>query len=77
MLTARQIIFAPAATPAPLIARLNAAIRNVLTTEAVKEKLGVLGVAVATSTPEQLADIVKTGLTARGELVKAANIQPE
>ena len=70
-------IFAPAATPAPLIARLNAAIRNVLTTEAVKEKLGVLGVAVATSTPEQLADIVKTGLTARGELVKAANIQPE
>jgi tripartite-type tricarboxylate transporter receptor subunit TctC len=70
-------IFAPAATPAPLIARLNAAIRSVLTTEAVKEKLGVLGVAVATSTPEQLADIVKTGLTARGELVKAANIQPE
>jgi tripartite-type tricarboxylate transporter receptor subunit TctC len=60
-----------------LIARLNAAIRNVLTTEAVKEKLGVLGVAVATSTPEQLADIVKTGLMARGELVKAANIQPE
>jgi hypothetical protein len=46
-------------------------------TEAVKEKLGVLGVAVATSTPEQLADIIKTGLTARGELVRAANIQPE
>ena len=46
-------------------------------TEAVKEKLGVLGVAVATSTPEELADIVKTGLAARGELVKAANIQPE
>jgi tripartite-type tricarboxylate transporter receptor subunit TctC len=49
----------------------------VLRTEAVKEKLGVLGVAVATSTPEELADIVKTGLTSRGELVKAANIQPE
>ena len=28
-------------------------------------------------TPEELADIVKTGLTSRGELVKAANIQPE
>jgi tripartite-type tricarboxylate transporter receptor subunit TctC len=70
-------IFAPAATPAPVIARLNAAIRDVLMTEAVKEKLGVLGVAVATSTPEELADIVKTGLTSRGELVKAANIQPE
>jgi tripartite-type tricarboxylate transporter receptor subunit TctC len=70
-------IFAPAATPAPLIARLNAAIRSVLVTDAVKEKLAVLGVAVATSTPEELADIVKRGLAARGELVKAANIQPE
>ncbi len=70
-------IFAPAATPAPLIAHLNAAIAKVLATEAVKDKLAVLGVAVATSTPEQLADIVKTGLAARGQLVKAANIQPE
>jgi tripartite-type tricarboxylate transporter receptor subunit TctC len=70
-------IFAPAATPALLLARLNAAIRNVLVTDAVKEKLAALGVAVATSTPEELADIVKRGLAARGELVKAANIQPE
>jgi tripartite-type tricarboxylate transporter receptor subunit TctC len=70
-------IFAPAATPAPLIAHLNAAIAKVLATETVKDKLAVLGVAVATSTPEQLADIVKTGLAARGQLVKAANIQPE
>jgi tripartite-type tricarboxylate transporter receptor subunit TctC len=70
-------IFAPAATPAPLVARLNAAIRNALVTDAVKEKLAALGVAVATSTPDELADIVKRGLVARGELVKAANIQPE
>ena len=61
-----------------MIARLNAAIRRgAAGPRAVKEKLGVLGVAVATSTPEELADIVKTGLTSRGELVKAANIQPE
>ena len=32
--------FAPAATPAPLVARLNEAIIKVLTTDAVKEKLG-------------------------------------
>jgi tripartite-type tricarboxylate transporter receptor subunit TctC len=70
-------IFAPAGTPAPLITRLNAAMANVLATDAVKEKLAVLGVAVATSTPEELGDIVKNGLAARGELVKAANIQPE
>ena len=55
----------------------NAAIREVLKTEAVKEKLGVFGVAVATSTPEELADMVKAGLASRGELVKAADVQPE
>jgi tripartite-type tricarboxylate transporter receptor subunit TctC len=42
-------VFAPAGTPAPLVARLNAAIAKILQTDAVKDKLGVLGVAVATS----------------------------
>src|SRR5215475_14747618 len=37
-------IFAPAATPAPLIGRLNAAIRNMLAIDAVKEKFAALGV---------------------------------
>jgi tripartite-type tricarboxylate transporter receptor subunit TctC len=70
-------LFAPATTPAPLVARLNAAITKVLVTSEVKDKLAVLGVAVATSTPGELAELVKTGLAARGELIKAANIQPE
>jgi tripartite-type tricarboxylate transporter receptor subunit TctC len=70
-------IFAPAATPAPLVARLNAAIAKVLTTPEVKDKLAGLGLAAATSTPDELADIVKSGLASRGELIKAANIQPE
>jgi tripartite-type tricarboxylate transporter receptor subunit TctC len=69
--------FAPATTPAPLVARLNAAITKVLVTSEVKDKLAVLGVAVATSTPAELAELVKSGLAARGELIKAANIQPE
>jgi tripartite-type tricarboxylate transporter receptor subunit TctC len=70
-------VFAPAGTPAPLVTRLNQAIAKILTTDDVKEKLGVLGVAVATSTPEELGAIVKGGLAARGALIKAANIQPE
>jgi tripartite-type tricarboxylate transporter receptor subunit TctC len=69
--------FAPAGTPAPLVARLNAAIGKVLNTDAVKEKLAGFGVAVATGTPEELGQIVKTGLDVRGRLVKAAGIQPE
>src|SRR5262245_41301762 len=43
--------FAPASTPAPLVARLNGAITKALTIPEVKEKLAALGVAVATSSP--------------------------
>src|SRR6266446_498194 len=69
--------FAPAGTPAPLLARLNEAMVKALTTDAVKEKLAALGLAVAPSTPAELAAIVKEGLAVRGQLVKAANIQAE
>ena len=69
--------FAPAGTPAPLITRLNEAMAKVLTTDAVKEKLATLGLAVAPSTPAELAAVVREGLAVRGELVKAANIQAE
>jgi tripartite-type tricarboxylate transporter receptor subunit TctC len=69
--------FAPAATPAPLVARLNEAMVKVLTAEAVKDKLATLGLVVAPSTPGELAAIIKDGLAVRGQLVKAANIQAE
>ncbi|HYY37228.1 MAG TPA: tripartite tricarboxylate transporter substrate binding protein [Xanthobacteraceae bacterium] len=69
--------FAPAGTPAPLITRLNEAMVKVLTTDAVKEKLATLGLAVAPSTPAALAATVREGLAVRGELVRAANIQAE
>jgi tripartite-type tricarboxylate transporter receptor subunit TctC len=69
--------FAPAATPAPLVARLNEAMVKVLTAEVVKDKLATLGLVVAPSTPDELAAIIKDGLAVRGQLVKAANIQAE
>jgi tripartite-type tricarboxylate transporter receptor subunit TctC len=69
--------FAPAGTPVPLMTRINEAMVKVLTTDAVKEKLATLGLAVAPSTPAELAAVVREGLAVRGELVKAANIQAE
>src|SRR6266567_3928432 len=69
--------FAPAGTPAPLLARLNEAMVKALTTDAVREKLAALGVAVAPSTPAELAAMVNQGIAVRGQLVKAANIQAE
>jgi tripartite-type tricarboxylate transporter receptor subunit TctC len=68
---------APAATPAPLVARLNETIVKILTTETVKEKLASLGLVVAPTTPAELAAVIKDGLAVRGQLVKAANIQAE
>jgi tripartite-type tricarboxylate transporter receptor subunit TctC len=69
--------FAPAGTPRPVIERLNDAIRKILVIDTVKEKLAVLGLAVAPGSPDELAAVIKDGLAVRGELVKAANIQAE
>jgi tripartite-type tricarboxylate transporter receptor subunit TctC len=70
-------LFAPAGTPQPIIARLNEAIVKIVRSDAVKAKFAALGFAVIGSTPEELAETVKSGLELRGQLVKAANIQPE
>ena len=50
---------------------------KILTTEAVKARLAGLGLAVAPSTPAELAAIIKEGLAVRGQLIRAANIAPE
>ena len=69
--------FAPAATPAPLVGRLNDTLTKIITTDAVKEKFATMGLVVEPSTPAALTDKIKAGLVVRGELVKAAGIQPE
>jgi tripartite-type tricarboxylate transporter receptor subunit TctC len=70
-------IFAPAGTPADVIAKLNDGIAKVLTVESVKAKLANLGLVVVAGKPDALANVVKDGLKVRGELVKAAGILPE
>jgi tripartite-type tricarboxylate transporter receptor subunit TctC len=70
-------VFAPAGTPATLIARLNKTIVEILNDPPIKEKLAGLGLVVAPVSPAELAAMIKTGLEVRGQLVKAANIQPQ
>jgi tripartite-type tricarboxylate transporter receptor subunit TctC len=70
-------IFAPAGTPPDIVAKLNDGIAKVLNVDAVKQKLGNLGLVVVAGKPEELANVVKDGLKVRGELVKAAGIKPE
>ena len=70
-------VFAPAGTPPEIVAKLNDAMAKVLKTDGVKAKLANLGLVVQAGTPAELAETVKDGLKVRGELVKAAGIQPE
>jgi tripartite-type tricarboxylate transporter receptor subunit TctC len=69
--------FAPAGTPPEIVARLNAAMAKILKADGVKAKLANLGLVVQAGTPEQLGEIVRDGLKVRGELIRAAGIQPE
>ncbi len=70
-------IFAPAGTPPDIVAKLNDGIAKVLNVDTVKQKLANLGLVVVAGKPDELANVVKDGLKVRGELVKAAGIQPE
>jgi tripartite-type tricarboxylate transporter receptor subunit TctC len=70
-------LFAPAGTPQPVIARLNQDVVKILREDAVKERLTPLGLAVVGDRPDDLAAAVKNGIAVRGQLIKAANIQPE
>jgi hypothetical protein len=49
----------------------------VLNADGVKDKLANLGLVVVAGTPQDLASVVNDGLKVRGELIRAAGIQPE
>jgi tripartite-type tricarboxylate transporter receptor subunit TctC len=69
--------FAPGGTPAPIITRLNTELVKILKSDTVKERLAALGLAVIADTPQSLAETVRNGIAVRGELIKAAKIEPQ
>lgn len=69
--------FAPAGTPKPIVTRLHDEIVKILRVDQVKERLAAVGLAVAAGTPADLAETVRSGIAVRGELVKAAKIEPQ
>jgi tripartite-type tricarboxylate transporter receptor subunit TctC len=69
-------LFAPAGTPAPIVARLNAEFTKVLSDPGFKQRMLDAGQNPMTpSTPEQLGAMVKEGLSKWGPLIKAAGIK--
>jgi tripartite-type tricarboxylate transporter receptor subunit TctC len=70
-------LFAPAKTPEVIIKQLNHAVVQVLHAAEVKERLLSNGVEAVGSSPEELADAIRSGLTVWGKLIKAVGIKAD
>lgn len=68
---------APAATPAPIVARLNTAINKVLRDPEMKARFAALGADLTESTPAGCAAYVKGELALWGKLMADVGIKPE
>lgn len=63
--------------PKPIIDKLTTEIQNNLQTEAFKKKAEEQGAVADYLNPQQLAEFTKAELARWGQVVKAANIQPD
>lgn len=67
-------VIAPARTPAPVIARLNAAVQDALRRPATLERLQGVGAVPTGGTPQQFQDFVQRDLARWTAVIRAANI---
>jgi co-chaperonin GroES (HSP10) len=70
-------LVAPAGTPAPIVTKLNGALRNVIDTPDVQAKFKTIGFEGFSSTPEELGAFIKVQLGVWGKMVKDAGINPD
>ena len=70
-------IFGPAGMPADIIALLNTELRKIIDSAEVKSILANAGFEAFSSSPEELAVLVKDQLGKWGKMIKDAGIQPE
>ena len=69
-------ILAPAGTPAPVVARLNAEIVAILRSVDLKERLAADGSEAVGSTPQEFADHLRREIAKWAKVVKAAHVPP-
>ncbi len=62
--------FAPGGTSAPIVQRINTALRAALAQKDVVDGLAVMGLETTSSTPEQLAKLLKESYDRWGPIVK-------
>jgi tripartite-type tricarboxylate transporter receptor subunit TctC len=75
--TSWYALFVPAKTPADIVQRMHAGMATMLSEPEVRTKFDLLGVNVASSTPDQLARRVRAEAELWGPVIKAANIRSD
>jgi tripartite-type tricarboxylate transporter receptor subunit TctC len=70
-------ISAPPKTPAPIVAKLNAAINEVLKAPEMQNHLSLMHLQAVGGTPQQMAEIVKADTQRWGGVIRAANVTIE
>lgn len=70
-------VLAPAGTPRPVIARLNAELVRVMHAPDLKERLASTGTEPKTSTPDEFADYIKQEIGKWGKVVREAGLKAD
>jgi tripartite-type tricarboxylate transporter receptor subunit TctC len=70
-------VLAPAGTPKPIVARLNADIHKSLQDPAVAKRLANVGFEITYGTPEQFTEYIKSEIKKWAKVVKASGAKPE
>ena len=71
-------LFGPAGVPRPIVLKLHAALGRALKTDEVKEKLvGMGSEPLASGSPEQFAEFIKTEIPRWGKVIREAGIEPQ
>jgi tripartite-type tricarboxylate transporter receptor subunit TctC len=73
--TSWQGLFAPAATPRDVVAKLNAEVVKALDSADIKEFFGSQGFIVGGGTPEQFKALIDAEVPKWGRVIKAANVK--
>jgi tripartite-type tricarboxylate transporter receptor subunit TctC len=76
-LTAWNAFFAPKGAPATVVTLVNTEVRKVLAQAETRQRLMALGFEVSGSTPQQLAELIRTEREKWSRVIRAANIKAE
>jgi len=70
-------ILAPAGTPRPIIARLNAELVKAMHSPEMKERLAGIGTDAVTTTPEEFAAYIQAEIAKWGDVIRKANLRAD